>query len=157
MVVSAKGFRHRISPLAERNPACVRLRGPGFFGPEIKEGGRLQPSPTVIPTALSVSIWPMPRALFILSFSSIVVLLQDCSLSNQQSQQVQQIGDGTYAIGVSKTSSFMNSSSWTKGLDAAVGKAGDYCHAKGLKLVNTHAVSNSITFRCASEVPTKPQ
>ena len=47
--------------------------------------------------------------------------------------------------------------SWTKGLDAAVGKAGDYCHAKGLKLVNTHAVSNSITFRCASEVPTKPQ
>ena len=35
----------------------------------------------------------MPRALFILSFSSIVVLLQDCSLSNQQSQQVQQIGD----------------------------------------------------------------
>jgi hypothetical protein len=111
----------------------------------------------VIPTALSVSIWPMPRALFILSFSSIVVLLQDCSLSNQQSQQVQQIGDGTYAIGVSKTSSFMNSSSWTKGLDAAVDKAGAYCHAKGLKLVNTHAVSNSITFRCASEVPTKPQ
>ena len=102
----------------------------------------------------------MPRALFILGFSSIVVLLQDCSLSNQQSQQVQQvqqIGDGTYAIGVSKTSSFMNSSSWTKGLDAAVGKAGDYCHAKGLKLVNTHAVSNSITFRCASDVPTKPQ
>jgi hypothetical protein len=93
--------------------------------------------PTVIPTALSGSISPMPRALFILSFSSIVVLLQDCSLSNQQSQQVQQIGDGTYAIGVSKTSSFMNSSSWTKGLDAAVGKAGDYCHAKGLKLVNT--------------------
>ena len=111
----------------------------------------------MIPTALSVSIWPMPRALFILSFSSIVVLLQDCSVSNQQSQQVQQIGDGTYAIGVSKTSSFMNSSSWSKGLDAAVGKAGDYCHAKGLKLVNTHAVGNSITFRCASEVPTKPQ
>jgi hypothetical protein len=24
-------FRHRISPLAERNPACLRLCGPGFF------------------------------------------------------------------------------------------------------------------------------
>ena len=24
-------FRHRISPLAERNPACVRQRGPDFF------------------------------------------------------------------------------------------------------------------------------
>jgi hypothetical protein len=33
VVVSAKGFLHRINPLAERNPACVRLRGPGFFGP----------------------------------------------------------------------------------------------------------------------------
>ena len=121
------------------------------------EGRRPKPTPTVIPAALSVSIWPIPRALFILSFSSIVVLLQDCSLSNQQSQQVQQIGDGTYVLGVSKTSSLMNSSSWNKGLDAAVGKAGDYCHAKGLKLVNTHAGGNSITFRCTSDVPTKPQ
>jgi hypothetical protein len=99
----------------------------------------------------------MPRALFIFTFSSVVVLLQDCSVSNQQSQQVQQIGDGTYVLGVSKTSSLMNSSSWSKGLDAAVGKAGDYCHAKGLKLVNTHAGGNSITFRCTSVVPTKPQ
>jgi hypothetical protein len=70
---------------------------------------------------------------------------------------VQQIGDGTYAIGVNKTSSFMNSWSWSKGLNAAVGKAGDYCHAKGLKLVNPRAVGNSITFRCASEVTTKLQ
>src|SRR6476661_4649384 len=119
---------------------------------------RPKPTPTVIPTALSVSIWSMPRALFILGFLSTVALHQGCSLSSQQSQQVQQIDDGTYVLGVRKISSLAaDSSPGNKGLDAAVGKAGDYCHAKGLKLVNAHAVGNSITFRCASEVPTKPQ
>ena len=97
----------------------------------------------------------MSRALFILSSAGIVALLQGCSLSsNQQSQQVQQIGEGIYSIGISKSSSLL--ASHTE-LDEAVGKAGDYCHAKGLKLANTHAVSNSITFRCASDAPTKPQ
>ena len=28
-------FRHRISPLAERKPACVRQRGPDFFVPPL--------------------------------------------------------------------------------------------------------------------------
>lgn len=99
----------------------------------------------------------MPRALFILGFPSIVVLLQGCSVSNPSSQQVQEIGAGTYSVGVGKSYSLMDSSKSHDALDVAVGKAGDYCHAKGQKLTVTSSVGNNITFRCVSDAPPKPQ
>jgi len=100
----------------------------------------------------------MPRALFILGFPSIVVLLQGCSVSNPpSSQQVQEIGAGTYSVGVGKSYSLMDSSKSHDALDLAVGKAGDYCHAKGQKLTVTSSVGNNITFRCVSDAPPKPQ
>jgi len=83
--------------------------------------------------------------------------IQGCTTfsSTKQSQEIQDIGGGTYSLGASKTSSLLDSKSWTEGLNVAVGKAGDFCHAKGLKLADTHAVGNGITFKCASD--TKPQ
>jgi hypothetical protein len=36
-------------------------------------------------------------------------------------------------------------------MDAAVDKAGQYCHAKGEKLLVTTAVGNTINFRCLSD------
>ena len=92
----------------------------------------------------------MPRALFILGVPSIVVLLQGCSLSNQSSQQVQEIGEGMYSVGVGTSSSLMDSKASHKVLDEAVGKAGDYCHAKGQKLADSRSVGNNIVFKCVS-------
>jgi hypothetical protein len=99
----------------------------------------------------------MPRALFILGLPSIVVLLQGCSVSNPSSQQVQEIGAGTYSVGVGKGYALMDSSKSHDALDVALGKAGDYCHAKGQKLAVTSSVGNNITFRCASDAPPKPK
>ena len=93
----------------------------------------------------------MPRPPFTFCTLSIVVLFQGCSLSStQQSQQVQVVGDGMYSIGVSRTSSLLDSSASHKGLDAAIGKAGDYCHAKGQKLADSRSVGNTIVFKCVS-------
>jgi hypothetical protein len=58
---------------------------------------------------------------------------------------------------VGKSSSLLDSASSHKALDAAVVKAGDYCHAKGQKLSVTQAVGNNITFRCVSDAPIKAQ
>jgi len=40
-------------------------------------------------------------------------------------------------------------------LDAATSKAGDFCHAKGLKLADARSVGNKITFRCAGNFATQ--
>jgi hypothetical protein len=91
----------------------------------------------------------MPRAPFTLSVAAIAAFFQGCSLSSssQQSAQVQDTGGGIYKIGVGR--SVMQGHTE---LDAAVAKAGEFCHAKGLKLVQTRAVENNIIFRCGGAV-----
>ena len=94
----------------------------------------------------------MHRALFIFGVAVVLPFIQGCSLSSsQQSQQVpKDIGGGTYSIGVTK-SSFMAERSSHIGLDEAVSKAGDFCHAKGQKLADVRSVGNEITFKCAGD------
>jgi len=70
---------------------------------------------------------------------------------------VHEIGEGVYSVGVGRDySSLVESSKSHNALDEAVGKAGDYCHAKGQKLADSKSVGNNITFRCVSDAPAKP-
>ena len=64
--------------------------------------------------------------------------------------QVREVAPGIYSVGVSNT---YGVSDKTKALNAAVEKAGEYCHAKGQKLSITPSPGrgNDITFRCATE------
>jgi hypothetical protein len=93
----------------------------------------------------------MLRAVSTLGVVVVAAFVQGCSLSSsQQSEQVQDTGGGTYSVGVGKT--------WLEGhkeLDAATSKAGDFCHAKGLKLADARSVGNKITFRCAGNFATQ--
>src|SRR6476659_2379276 len=78
----------------------------------------------------------------------LAVFAVGCASSGQVGQ-VQQTGLGTYSIGV-RPSHGLGASSQEKAMDAAVDKAGQYCHAKGEKLLVTTAVGNTINFRCLS-------
>ena len=66
------------------------------------------------------------------------------------------IGGGTYSVDVSRSSTLMDQSKSHQGPDDAVAKAGEYCHAKGAKLTDTHAVGNTVTFKCVP-ADAKPQ
>ena len=65
--------------------------------------------------------------------------------------QVQEAGPGTYSIGVRPSHGLGASSQEKKAMDSAVDKAGQYCHAKGEKLLVTTAVGDTINFRCLSD------
>ena len=73
--------------------------------------------------------------------------------SSGQVQQVKEVEPGTYSIGISRFHGLGATSAEDKALSASVDKAGEYCHAKGQKLLVTTAVGNSITFRCISGNP----
>jgi hypothetical protein len=60
--------------------------------------------------------------------------------------EVQDVGGGTYSIGVSRSMGGMSQNA--DALKKAVDKAGEYCHSKGQKLQVSSAPSNNITFRC---------
>jgi hypothetical protein len=67
--------------------------------------------------------------------------------------QVQEVGGGTYRISYAR--SYTTSDI---GMREAVGKAGEYCHAKGQKLFVLPNTVNEVSFRCvpSGEVaPTK--
>ena len=63
--------------------------------------------------------------------------------------EVQDVGGGTYSIGV-VSGRLGGISQSSDALKAAIDKAGAYCHSKGQKLQVTGAASK-ITFRCISE------
>ena len=96
------------------------------------------------------------RALLILGFT-LAGPSEGCATSNQSSQ-VQELGSGTYGIGLSRVASsgVFSSSSGQTAIEAAVARAGEFCHAKGLKYVHKSAVGNRITFGCVSGDP-KPR
>lgn len=81
--------------------------------------------------------------------AGLVTLATDCA-SRGQVGQVQNVGPGTYSIGVSQSHRLGASSQDKKVMDAAIDKAGAHCHTKGQKLLVTTAVGNTITFHCLS-------
>ena len=69
--------------------------------------------------------------------------------------QVQEVEPGTYSIGVVGSGYIL-----TQGAEAikeAVSKAGEYCHAKGQKLlVLPNSASNEVRFRCVASTEVAP-
>ena len=96
------------------------------------------------------------RALLILGFA-IAGLIVGCA--TKDARQVQELGQGSYSVGLSRgaASGVFSSSSGQTAIAAAVARrAGEFCHAKGQKYVHKSADKNRITFGCVSENP-KPQ
>ena len=86
------------------------------------------------------------------SVFSIVFVLAGCS-STTDAGQVKEIEPGTYKIGVGAggNSVLIGGNDAT---NAAVDQAGQYCHAKGQKLVIVPQPGRDVTFRCGDAVKT---
>jgi hypothetical protein len=81
----------------------------------------------------------------------LTTFVTGCLTSGGQVGQVQEVGPGTYSIGVSRVHGIGGMSQEKAALEAAVDKAGEYCHSKGQKLLITTATATVITFRCPSD------
>jgi hypothetical protein len=62
--------------------------------------------------------------------------------------EVRDIGQGTYRISVGRSSILSHG---TAASNAAVDKAGEYCHSKGQKVEILLSPGNDVTFHCVSE------
>jgi hypothetical protein len=86
---------------------------------------------------------------------SFLLVLAGCATSSASSTvgQVQEIAPGTYKIGVAHTVRIGNEME-----TEAVSQAGQYCHAKGQKLIIVPSKDRDVTFRCGEMVqqPTTP-
>jgi hypothetical protein len=77
-------------------------------------------------------------------------LLVGCATTTSDVGQVREVAAGTYKIGVSGgAGSVVFGSHETT--DAAVGQAGQYCHAKGQKLVIVPTTGRDVIFRCGEK------
>jgi hypothetical protein len=87
------------------------------------------------------------NALFLLGLFVCLSGFAGCATSSSSSpDQVQDAGGGIYSIGVPRKA--LGSS--TEASNAAVGKAGAYCHAMGLKLqIVPNPGGSDVRFRCA--------
>ena len=77
--------------------------------------------------------------------NALVLVLAGCATGNVG--QVKEVGSGTYKIGTGAA----GNSVLIGGNDAtnsAVEQAGQYCHAKGQKLVIVPTQGKDVTFRC---------
>ena len=83
----------------------------------------------------------------------LAILATGCT-SSEQVGQVKEVGQGNYTIGVSRSLGGISQN--TEAVNAAVDKAGEYCHSKGQKLQVTGAEPR-ITFRCISEGELAPK
>jgi hypothetical protein len=80
---------------------------------------------------------------------SLVLLLAGCATGD--AGQVKEVGPGTYKIatGAGGNSVLIGGHDAT---DAAVEQAGQYCHAKGQKLVVVPTQAKDVTFHCGDAV-----
>ena len=81
----------------------------------------------------------------------IAALLAGCATASSGVGQVKEIEPGTYKIGVGAAGNSVliggNDAS-----NAAVEQAGQYCRAKGQKLVIVPTAGRDVTFRCGDTV-----
>jgi hypothetical protein len=70
-----------------------------------------------------------------------------CATTSSDVGQVQEVAPGTSKIGVAHSVTIGHDAK-----DAAVRQAGQYCHAKGQKLVIVRTKERDVTFRCGEQV-----
>jgi len=80
---------------------------------------------------------------------SFLPLLVGCATASTSSTvgEVQEVAPGTYKIGVGHTVRIGHEME-----DEAVSKAGQYCHAKGQKLVIVPTKDKDVTFQCGEKI-----
>jgi hypothetical protein len=80
----------------------------------------------------------------------LMALATGCSRGSTSPGQVQETELGTYSVRIGRTSGIAQGQ---KATNDAIDKAGEYCHAKGHKLVVVPNPSQSlITFRCGEPI-----
>jgi hypothetical protein len=108
----------------------------------------------VLPPKVSVRGRRIATANYALSMSSAylaVLVLAGCATATSDVGQVKEVGPGTYKIGVAH---FGNSVlvGGTNATSAAIEQAGQYCHAKGQKLLIVPSADKDVTFRCGDTI-----
>ena len=97
------------------------------------------------------------RAQLVLGFAvAIAAFSGGCTTSSKEAGQVQELEPGTRWAQPSRYVGSFSSTSGKTAIDAAVARAGEFCHAKGQKYAHKAAVGNRIVFKCVSGDP-KPQ
>ena len=78
---------------------------------------------------------------------ALLPALVGCATTSSDVGQVREVAPGTYKIGVAHSVTIGHNEE-----DAAVRQAGEYCHAKGQKLVIVPSKDRDVTFRCGEQV-----
>ncbi len=91
----------------------------------------------------------MANARIVLGIGACLTTLAGCATTTIG--QVQDLGGGTYSISYPRTYTTTNTV-----MSEAVGKAGDYCHAKGQALFVVPDTGNEVRFRCVPSAEVAP-
>ena len=83
----------------------------------------------------------MAKVSIVLGIGACLTTLAGCAATTVG--QVQELGAGTYSISYPRTYTTSDAA-----MRDAVGKAGDYCHAKGQALFVMPDTGNEVRFRC---------
>jgi hypothetical protein len=79
-----------------------------------------------------------------------ILFLAGCATTTSDFGQVREVAPGTYKIGVAGGAGSVVFGSH-EAADAAVAQAGQYCHAKGQKLVIVPTTGRDVVFRCGEK------
>jgi hypothetical protein len=79
-----------------------------------------------------------------------ILFLAACATTTTEVGQVREVAPGTYKIGVAGGAGSVVFGSH-EAADAAVSQAGQYCHAKGQKLVILPNAGRDVVFRCGEK------
>ncbi len=82
--------------------------------------------------------------------AALAALAAGCTSGPPKIEDVKEVGDGSYTIAYSTMPGLGDARRQEKAAAAAVGKAGDFCHAKNLKIMVTGAAKNVVVFRCVT-------
>jgi len=82
--------------------------------------------------------------------ASLAALVAGCTSGPPKIEDVKELGDGSYTISYSTVPGLGDARRQDKAAAAAVGKAGDFCHAKNLKIMVTGAAKDIVMFRCVA-------
>lgn len=78
------------------------------------------------------------------------VLAASCATSGGKVEEVREVGPGLYSLEFSSLRWLSDAKQPDKALEAAVEKAGAYCHSKDQKLEIVRSEGSRIDFRCVS-------
>jgi hypothetical protein len=131
----------------------LRLPRRGVVPPAgVPDGSQVQEGPIRL-LRVSAQRW-LSYTLRAMARPSLIVptigLLVSCATTTSDIGQVREVAPGTYKIGVSGGAGSVVFRSH-EAADAAVGQAGQYCHAKGQKLVIVPTTGRDVIFRCGEK------